>query len=238
MVARGQSHVVGVALMLGLTVAALGALTAGVGTVLESQAAAADASQVASDLDAALDERAHGYHSGRVRFSEGSLSTVDRTVRVFRNGSVVGEVGAGGLVFESDDRRAAYVAGAVVRGRGGGAWLTAAPSVTSSERNDVLVVGVPRLGADEVGVGGTGGTAVTLETNVTHRRVDLGRGRFAVAVETATPDALARHFGEANATVSRRDFDGDGTPSVVARYPGRRQGYLVVHDLALEVGDG
>lgn len=224
--------------MLGLTVAALGALTAGVGTVLESQAAAADADRVASDLDAALDERAHGYHSGRVRFSEGSLSTVDRTVRVVRNGSVVGEVDAGGLVFESGDRRAAYVAGAVVRGRGGGAWLTEAPSVTGSERNGVVVVGVPRLGAGEVGVGGTGGTAATLETNVTHSRLDLGRGEFGVAIETATPDALARHFREANATVSRRDFDGDGTPSVVARYPGRRQGYLVVHDLALEVGNG
>jgi len=224
--------------MLGLTVAALGALTAGVGTVLDSQAAAADASQVASDLDAALDERAHGYHSGRVRFSEGSLSTADRTVRVLRNGSVVGAVDAGALVFESGDRRAAYIMGAVVRGRGGGAWLTEPPSVTSSGRNDVLVVGVPRLGADEAGVGGTGGAAVTLETNVTHSRADLGRGEFAVAVETTTPDPLARHFREANATVTRRDFDGDGTPSVVARYPGRRQGYLVVHDLALEVGDG
>lgn len=224
--------------MLGLTIAALGALTAGVGTVLESQAAAADASQVASDLDAALDETAHGYHSGQVHFSEGGLSTVDRTVRVLRNGSVAGEVDAGGLVFESGDRRAAYVAGAVVRGRGGAAWLTESPSVTSSERNEVVVVGIPRLGADGVGVGGTGGIAVTLETNVTHRRVDLGRGTFAVAVETATPSALARHFREANATVSRQDFDGDGTPSVVAQYPGRRQGYLVVHHLALEVGNG
>lgn len=224
--------------MLGLTVAALGALTAGVGTVLDSQAAAADANQVASDFDAALDETAHGYHSGRVRFSAGTLSTADRTVRVFRNGSAVDAVDADALVFESGDRRAAYVAGAVVRGRGGGAWLTEAPSVTSSARNDVVVVGVPRLGADGVGVGGTGGTAVTLETNVTHRRADLGRGEFAVAVETATPDALARHFREANATVSRQDFDGDGTPSVVARYPGRRQGYLVVHELALEVGNG
>jgi hypothetical protein len=235
---RGQSHVVGVALMLGLTVAALGTLTAGVGTVLQSQAAAADASQVAGDLDTALDETAHGYHSGRVHFSEGSLSTADRSVRVLRNGSVASEVDAGGLVFESGDRRTAYLAGAVVRGQGGAAWLTEAPSVTSSERNDVVVVGVPRLGADGVGVGGTAGTAVTLETNVSHSRVDLGRGQFAVAVETATPDPLARHFREANATVSRQDFDDDGTPSVVARYPGRRQGYLVVHDLALEVGNG
>jgi hypothetical protein len=79
---------------------------------------------------------------------------------------------------------------------------------------------------------------VTLETNVSHRRVDLGRGRFAVAVETATPEAFARHFREANATTTRQDFDGDGTPSVVARFPGRRQAYLVVHDLALEVADG
>jgi hypothetical protein len=233
---RAQSHVVGVALMLGLTVTALGGLTVGVGTVLESQAAAADADRVASELDAALDATGTtGPHGGRVSFSEGSLRTVDRSVRVLRNGTVVRQYDAGGLVFEAGDRRVAYVAGAVVRGGDGNSWLVAEPPVTDSARNGVVVVGVPRLGTTGAGAGGSGGVTATLETNVSHRRVDLGRGRFAVAVETAAPAALERYFRERSATVSRRDFDGDGVSSVLARYPDRRQGYVVVHDLRLEV---
>jgi hypothetical protein len=38
--------------------------------------------------------------------------------------------------------------------------------------------------------------------------------------------------------VTRRDVDGDGVPSVVAQFPGDREGYLVVHDMHLEVNGG
>jgi hypothetical protein len=38
--------------------------------------------------------------------------------------------------------------------------------------------------------------------------------------------------------VTTRDFDGDGVTSVVARYPGERVGYLVVHEMGLEVQNG
>jgi len=100
------------------------------------------------------------------------------------------------------------------------------------------VVGVPRLRSSGQGLSGTGGVTATLESDVSHERTDLGRGEFGVAVETAAPAALERHFREANATVTRRDFDGDGVPSVVARYPGSRRGYVVVHDLNLEVSGG
>ena len=59
-----------------------------------------------------------------------------------------------------------------------------------------------------------------------------------IAVETATPEPLERWFRDRNATVSRRDFDGDGTESVVGRFPGNRTGYLVVHDMHAEVNGG
>ncbi|MFB6298324.1 MAG: type IV pilin [Salinirussus sp.] len=232
---RAQSHVVGVALLLGLTVIALGGLTVGIGTVVESQAASADASAVASGFDAALDATAtHGHHTHRVTFARGRIETVERTLRIRRDGATVASRAVGGLVFESGRRRVGYVAGAVVRGHREDAWLVTEPPVTAADRPGVLVVGAPRIAAD-AGVAGTGGVTVAVSTNVSHARIDLGRGRFTVAVETATPDPLARYFERTNATVDRRDYDGDGVPSVVADYPGRRQAYLVVHDLGLAV---
>ena len=48
---RGQSNVVGVALLLGVAVVSMGALTAAVGVVVESSAGQADAERVATDLD-------------------------------------------------------------------------------------------------------------------------------------------------------------------------------------------
>jgi hypothetical protein len=71
---------------------------------------------------------------------------------------------------------------------------------------------------------------------VTHDRERLGNGTYAVGIETATPEPLAGWFEERGATVRVRDVDGDGTPSVVARFPGERTAYLVVHDLHAEVG--
>jgi flagellin-like protein len=43
---RGQSNVVGVAIMLGVTVVALATVTASVGTVVQDSAATADATRV------------------------------------------------------------------------------------------------------------------------------------------------------------------------------------------------
>ncbi len=236
---RAQSHVVGVALLLAVTAVALGGLTVATGELVDSGTASADAARVADELDAAVQPvETTGPHTGRVHFADGSLQTVEREVRVLENGSVVAAHATGGLVFETGDRRVANVAGAVVRGEPGRAWLVAEPPVTSSERTAVLVVGVPRLEAGHVTVAGEGATSVTLATNVTHARTDLGEGNFAVAVETATPRPFERYFEGGNASVSRSDFDDDGVESVVATYPGRRQGYLVVHNLSLEVAGG
>jgi hypothetical protein len=237
---RGQSSVVGVALLVGLTVVSLGALTTGVGMIVEEHASRADAARVAADLDAAVTPvETTGRHRERVAFADGSLRTVERDLRVLdaTDGEVVERVRVGGLVFESGDRRVASVSGAVLRGRGEGATLRTPPPVTASTGGGgVLIVGAAPLGTDSVTVSGSGGTTTTLRTNVTHARTDLGRGTFAVAIETATPDPVASWFAEQGARTRVEDIDGDGVPSVVARFEGERRAYLVVHDLDLEVG--
>ncbi|PSQ48052.1 hypothetical protein BRD19_07885 [Halobacteriales archaeon SW_7_65_23] len=236
---RGQSHVVGVALLLGIAIVALGGLTVGVGSLLDAQAATADANRVADGMNQAFQgiDRA-GTHSQRIAFSDGHLATEERTLRIIKNGRVLKTREVDALVFERGDRRVAAVAGALVQQHGASAWLVSAPRITDSERNDVFVVGAPILNASHVTVGGTGGVSRTLRIDPSHTEHDLGTGEFAVAIETATPGPFERYFEEQNASTNRRTFAGDEHASVVAHYPGDRQGYLVVHDLSMEVDNG
>lgn len=234
---RAQSHVIGAVLMLGLAVVALGALTLAVGTVLETQAANTDAERVATTMDDALHgvERT-GHYSHRVTFAEGQLSTVERSLRVIDgNGTVMANVSVDAVLYEGGDRRVVGLAGAVVRGQRGSAWLASDPPITGSERNAVLAIGAPVVGANDTAITGTGGVTVDFVTNVSHSERGLGTGEFTIAIETATPEPFERFFAEQNATVERRQFSGDSHVSVVAEYPGQRRAYLVVHDLALVI---
>jgi flagellin-like protein len=233
---RGQSTVVGVALLLAVTVVALGVLTASIGAVVTSHAAAADAQRVAADVEDALRPvETTGVHEGTVRFADGELRTADRQLRVLRGGRTVRSVSVGAVVYERGDRRVAFVAGAVVRGAGDGARFRRPPPVTEDAGAGGLLVGAPALNASDVAAGGDG--RVTLRTRVTHRRAALGEDSWAVAVETETPGPFRRWFEERGASVSTRDFDGDGVDSVVAHFPGQRRAYLVVHAMHLEVDD-
>jgi hypothetical protein len=233
---RAQSHVVGAILLLGLTVVALGGLTATVGGVVDDQSSRADAARVATGLDDALRPvETTGHRRGTVRFSAGHLGVAERQLRVHESDSLLVEVDGDALVFEGGDRRVASVAGAVVRGRPGNAWLVRDPPIVAGP--DAVVVGAVRLGGAGR-VGGTGGVTVPLRTNVSHERTAHGAGNYSVAVETATPGVFERYAQRFDASTEVRDIDGDGTPSVVIDFDGTRLGYTVVHDLRLEVGHG
>lgn len=225
---RGQSNVVGVALLLGVTVVALGAITASVGTVVDQHAAASDSRRVANDLDDALRPvETTGVRRGTISFTNGRLDTVDREVRVLDSGGVVATVDANALRFTSGDRGATYLAGAVVSH--GDSWARTRTPVTVTADPDVLVVSVPALNGT-VSRAATGGVTYTLRSDVSHARQSLGRGGYRVAVETEHTDALSEQFLALNATVTERDIDGDGVPSVVADFPGPRTAYVVVHE--------
>ncbi|MFB6268667.1 MAG: hypothetical protein ABEH83_01900 [Halobacterium sp.] len=229
---RGQSNVIGVALLLGVTVVALGAVTASVGTVVDQHAAASDSRRVASDLDDALQPvETTGVRRGTVSFTSGRIETLDRQVRVLDSGGVVATVDANALRFTSGDRGATYLAGAVLTH--GDGWARTRKPVSVTADPDVIVVGVPALRGN-VTRAATGGVTYTLRSNVSHARQSLGREGYRVAVETRHTDAFREQFRELNATVTERDVDGDGVPSVVADFPGARTAYVVVHET--EVG--
>jgi hypothetical protein len=234
---RGQSAVVGVALLLGLTMLSLGILTASVGTIVQSNAATADAGRVAADFESTLEPvEATGPGRGTVSFTDGTLRRVDRSVRVLNDSGVVATESVGALVYENAEHRVAFLSGGIVRGTGEGARFATEPPVVAGD--DVLVVGVARLNASGPDAISGSETRVTLRTDVSHGRRTLGNDSYRVAVETATPAAWESYFRRADATTSRRDFDGDGVDSVVADFGESRTTYLVVHDLRVEVNGG
>lgn len=234
---RGQSNVVGVAILLGVTVLALGTLTASVGTVVEENAASADQTRVAAGLDDAIRPvGTTGRHRGTIAFTEGRFHTADREIRVLNRTGVVANVSASALAFDARDRGVTVLGGAILRRYPTGATMYRRPPITASR--DVLVVGVADLNGS-VAIGVSGGTTLALRTTVSHDRTALGNGTYRLAVETATPGPWREYFRDIGATLDPpRDFDDDGLSSVVARFPGDRVGYLVVHEVALEVGDG
>nr|WP_272931364.1 type IV pilin [Halobacterium noricense] len=219
--------------MLGVTVVALGLVTASVGTVVDQHAAASDAQRVADELDDALQPvETTGVRRGSVSFTSGTLETLDREVRVLDSGGVVATVDANALRFTADNRGATYLAGAVLAH--GDGWSRTRSPVSVTVDPDVLVVSVPALRGDVMRAA-SGGVTYTLRSNVTHERQNLGRGGYRVAVETTHTAALRSQFERWNATVSQRDVDGDGTPSVIADFPSSRTAYVVVHETEVSV---
>jgi hypothetical protein len=236
---RAQSHVVGVALLLVASTIAIGTLTLGVGELLESRAETTDAKQVAEGLaDAVQPQGTTGYGVGRVQFSDGNLRTVEREVRLRRNGTTVRTYETGALRYETGERVVSVVGGAIVHQHEESGWLVREPPIAGSTASGVLLVGIPVLGAGDTAVSGEGGGPVAIRTNVSHSRTTLGTGRFAVAIETSAAGAIRRYFEERGVPARIRDFDDDGVRSVLARYPGQRRGIVVRHDLELVIGDG
>lgn len=233
---RAQSHVIGVALLLGVAVISMSALTASVGVFIDRQVTSADATRVADEMDAAFSPvETTGVHRERLTFAEGTLRPVDRQLRILTESRVVRTIDVDAFVFTAGDRRVAYVAGAIVRGTPGNAWLHTEPPITPSR--GVLIVGAPRIGPASA-VSGDGGGSTALRMNVTHQRERVGNGTYSVAIETTTPEPFARYFAEWGGTVERRDIDGDGIESVIVTLEGKRTVYLVLHDLNVEVNGG
>ncbi|MFC6960585.1 DUF7289 family protein [Halocatena marina] len=235
---RAQSHVIGVALLLGVAVISMSALTASVGVLIEQQTTSADATRVADEMDTAFSPaKMTGTHHERLSFSEGTLRSSDRQLRLLTDSNVVRTVDVNALVFTTGNSRVAFVSGAIVRGSSGNAWLHTEPPITRSSDGDMLIVGTSKIGTTDA-VSGAGGVIATLRTNVTHTRKRIGNGTYAVAIETETPKPFVRYFSDWEGTVERRDIDGDGIESVIATLGSEQDTYLVIHDFNTEVNSG
>jgi hypothetical protein len=234
-----QSHVVGVVLLLGLTVVALGGLTAVVGTVVDGHTATADETRVANTFETAFRPvEQTGHQTARVRFTERRLTTVERELRVLNDSGVQRTVRIDAIVYDSGDNRVRFLGGSVVRGTAGNAWLESDPPVTATRDDTAVIVGAPLVNASGDTVSGTGGVSARIRQNVSHERERLPADNYSVAIETETPRPFTEYFQRVGATTRVRDIDGDGVQSVVATFPGRRTLYLVRHDMRMELGHG
>lgn len=230
---RGQTAVVGVAVLLAITVVSLAALTATVGTVLEDSSRAVETGRVVRGVDAALDPHAGTPHERRIAVSSGQFRTAPRTIRLLDGRRTLAAWRADALVYGEGTARVAYLGGAVVTGRPGNADLRIAPPISTTD--DRLFVGLPVLGTDGVAGLAPGAGGAVLRTNVTHdRRTFTKQIGYGLAVETATPGVWERFFADCGATTTRREFDGDGVVSVVARFPAD-EASVTVHDLGLVI---
>lgn len=238
---RGQSSVVGVAILIGITMLALGSMAATVGGVVNDAATDADVKRVTADFEQAFQPiETTGQHRSRIRFGSGALLTETRTVRILNQSGTVESYGTNAVTYVpsgnaqsgGSERRVTFLAGAILVTQGDYTRVVRQPPIASGA--GVLVVGLPTL-TDAVSIGGSR-LDLTVVTRVSHSRRTLGTDDWRVAVETTTPDAWNRSLTQTGASSIRtRDFDGDGVPSVVATYDTRRTAHLVVHDMTLEV---
>lgn len=239
MTRRGQSHVVGIVLLLGITTVALGGLATVVGGIVDGQTAAADEARVANSFDSGLRPLEQtGPNDLRVEFTEGRLRTVDREFRLLTGGGTERAFDIGGLVYTTGSRRVSFVGGAIVRGQPGNAQLVRGPPLTVTRDESALVVGAVTLGERGAAVSGSGGVSARLRTNVTHRHESLPTANYRLAIETATPGPLRRQLRDRGLSTTTTDIDGDGVPSVVASVEGQQRVELVVHEMNTEVANG
>lgn len=234
---RAQSHVIGVALLIGLTMVSLGALTATVGTVVDSNAAVDDVDRVATDLDGAIRPvEGTGTHAGQVTFTDGTLRTETRRIRVFREDDVVVSHETDALVYDRGEYGVTAVAGAIVRDNAGSGSFASAPSVSASD--DVVVLGIVVLDAEVGTVSESGVTTRTLVSEVEHERaVQDHSGEWTIAVETRNPEPWVEALERKGASVRTGTFDGDDHRSVAATFDGDRTGHVVIHRIETEVRD-
>lgn len=233
---RAQTAVVGVALLLALTVVAVGGLTATAGSIVDDGATTAATTRVGSDLATALGPDPEVETT--IGVTGGTIRVVNRSVWLLDSDGVVWAGHAGAVVYADGDHRVTGFAGAVVRTDGDRGRMVAPSRISPTE--DGLYVGVPVLnatGADGIATGDRR-LSVTLRTDAETARETLPAGEYRIAVETPIPAAWERHFAERGAETTRRDVDGDGVPSVVASWSGARRVHLVVHDVRLRVGVG
>ena len=233
MTVRGQSNVVGVALLVAVTVVSVGSMTVVVGDVVERRADAAASDAAVSTFEEGLDPHRTGPSREPFAVPAGSVRVVDRTVRVRAGTRTVLTIDADAVVYRIDNRRVASVAGAIVRGSSGRA--TAVRPLSFADADGTVLFGVTALGVE--GAVATDARGAVLRSNVTHDRRRYDAANHRIAIETTTPAALAETVPDTAGT-SRRDFDGDGVPSLVVDPSGGGRLVVTVHRLDLEVQPG
>lgn len=247
---RGQTNTAGVALLILLTVLALGGLTAGIGSMIHSGAAAADTERVADGMGSVLTPaETVGAKQSTLQVSGGDLETKTRTIRIltatgttFQPGEqavdVVMSIRGEALVYRSDSRAVVAQGGAVILDTGRDVRMHRAPRMIADHTGgDLRVLGLTETRTTGIKTQITDETTVRIRTNVSHQRFSLASEPYHLAIETTYPDAWAEYLQSQGATIATTDaqFPGDEAGSVVATLSQERATEVIVHHVDLEV---
>lgn len=230
MSARGQSTVVGVAVLLAVTMASIAVLTAGVGTVIDDAATAAEVDQVTDRLVTLFP---HGSpaeaRSGPVHVTTGTFATVERQFRVLTDEGVIFTRDVDALRYTSGTRQVTVHTGAVIRGTGDAARFRRPPalSVAADNGSRTVYLAVPTV---ETTVSRTvvHPTRLAVTVDATADRRSLPAGEYRIAFETTAVTPWRTWLESKGYATTVRDLDGDGVPSVVATIPAGSRVAIVV----------
>ncbi len=245
----GWSEIVGVVITVIAVVTVLGGLMAGVGLVIQDSASSMHTEQLATKFAGAIaPAETIGHTSAEFTVDRGTVYTAPRQVRLlvgdqdtFEPGRatvrVAETIRSDAVVYARNTGQIVVHAGAVYYTDADTPQTIRRPEVITRGSERPVVIGIPAMQADEVGVSVSERTTIHVETTVTHRHVDLGDRSAYLALETTEPRFWQTYFADRAPTVitTRARFEGDQEDSVIIRLPADRPVMLVVHTVDLEV---
>jgi len=245
----GWAGVVGIVVTVIAIVSILGGLTAGVGLVIQDSASSVHTEQLAMEFAGAIaPAETIGHTSTELTVDRGTIYTLPRQVRLLtgdrdtfepgRSTVTVSEaIRSDAVIYARDTGRIVVHAGAAYYTDDDTAQTVRHPELITRGAETPVVVGIPAIQADDVGVSVSGQTAIRVETTVTHRHVDLGDRPAYLAIETTDPRFWQTYFADRSPTVvaTRARFEGDQADSVIVRLPPDRPVTLVIHTVELAV---
>lgn len=233
---RGQSAIIGVALLLGLTIVSVGVLTAGTGILVDEAAQGADAQRVADRLATAYNPSTlEGATTLSLALTGGQLTTEERRITLRRSGDVVATVDTRALRFARGDHHVSVLGQAIIRGQADRARFVRDPglvTVFGAEDDRTLSVSITSL-SGQVDESMSQQTSLRLRLHGSHERRDPGAGRYSISIETATPELWEAYLADIAVSVRIEGADTSQTKVVVAELGRVSRARLIIHQVEI-----
>lgn len=233
---RGQSAIIGVALLLAITVVSVGVLTAGTGILVDEAAQEADLERIGDTVVA--DYRPAtlaGTSTMTLSLAGGTVVTEPREITISRYGDVVARLQTVALRYERAGRALTIQSGAILQARNGHTTFVREPGMArrfGADGDRVLTLSLVNLTGDvEERIDNP--RRVRFEFEATHERRDLDAGRYTIRVETAAPAAWVQYFEDVGADVHTERTSQEGGV-VVADFGRVSDARLIIHHVEVQ----
>lgn len=234
---RGQSAIIGVALLLGLTIVSVGVLTAGSGILVDEAAQGADAQRVADRLVTAYNPTTlEGTTTLSLAPTGGQFTTAERRITLRRFGEVVATFETKALRFDRGGHHVIVLGQAIIRGQADRARFVREPglvTVFGAEGERTLSVSVIAL-TGQVDQTMTQQQRLRLPLRGSHERRDPGAGGYTISIESATPELWEEYLADIALSVRIVGDDGSETKLVIAELGRVSRARLIIHQVEIK----